>query len=318
MPPIITVVVLAVVFTTALAIVQGLYWAWIAREEQSRRDLSRRLGMLAEGNANEAALFRDRARDAAGQALGTLGEHLQATIEAADADTSVSQLLMRMGVAGVALALPTLLFVGFLPSIVIGLVGAVLPYGLLRRAAEARSKKLVEQLPDSLDLIARSLQAGVSVNDAFRMVAEEMPMPIAGEFGRIFEEIRFGRDFRAALEMLLVRNPGIFDLRLFVSSVLLARETGGNLIEVLDNISQTIRGRFLFEAKVRAMTSEARASAMILGGLPLSVGLFLSILNPTYVSPLFTDPLGNMFLGYSATSYSVGMFVMNKMSQVEV
>ena len=86
--------------------------------------------------------------------------------------------------------------------------------------------------------MARALQAGVGLNDAFRLVAEEMPMPIAGEFGRVFEEVRFGRDYREAFEKMLDRNPGVFDLRLFVSSILLQRETGGNLIEILENIAE--------------------------------------------------------------------------------
>ena len=100
------------------------------------------------------------------------------------------------------------------------------------------------------------------------------------------------------LGSMLDRNPRVFELRMFVSSVLLQRETGGNLIEILTTIANTIRNRFLFKAKVRALTSEAKFSALILGGLPLVVGTLITVVNPGYLSVLFTDPLGNFFLGY--------------------
>ena len=143
-------------------------------------------------------------------------------------------------------------------------------------------------------------------------------MPISGEFGRVFEEVRFGRDYRDAFGKLTDRNPGLFDLRLMVSSILLQRETGGNLIEILESIAGTIRARFLFEAKVKAMTSEARFSGYILGGLPLVVGTVISISNPTYLVPLVEDPLGNFLLLYAFSSYSIGTFIMSDISKVEV
>ena len=108
------------------------------------------------------------------------------------------------------------------------------------------------------------------------------------------------------------------DLRLMVSSILLQRETGGNLIEILESIAGTIRARFLFEAKVKAMTSEARFSGYILGGLPLVVGFVISLSNPTYLVPLTEDPLGNFLLLYAASSYSLGTFIMSDISKVEV
>jgi tight adherence protein B len=117
---------------------------------------------------------------------------------------------------------------------------------------------------------------------------------------------------------LVSRNPAIFDLRLFVSSVLLQRETGGNLIEILESIASTIRSRFLFEAKVSALTSEARFSALILGSLPMLVALLLLVVNPEYMLPLITDSLGNMLLLLALMMYSLGVFLMVRLSHVEV
>jgi tight adherence protein B len=150
------------------------------------------------------------------------------------------------------------------------------------------------------------------------MVQEEMPMPIAAEFGRVQEEVRYGRDYREAFEKMLQRNPGAFDLRIFVSSVMLQRDTGGNLIEILENISDTIRNRFLFDAKVRAMTSEARFSALILGSLPIGVVCILIFANREYLEPLRETTAGNIVVLVCITMYTLGVLIMRDMSKVEV
>jgi tight adherence protein B len=313
-PAVINIIIMAVVFTAILAISQSLYWAWIVRREAEQRELARRLGTMAE--EQYANLFRDHAADAAAQALGNLGLHLQETLDQADSPLMVGSLLLRMAaIAGVG-ALLFLLVLGPM-GVLIGLVLGIIPYFLLRRQGQQRARKLLEQLPDALDLMARSLQAGLGLNDAFRMCAEEMHLPVAAEFGRVFEEVRFGRDHREALTNMVKRNPALFDLRLFVSSVLLQRETGGNLIEILENISNTIRQRFLFDAKVKAMTSEAKFSAYILGSLPLLVALLIAVSNPQYLRPLVDDSLGNMMVAYCIFSYGLGVYLMRMLSQVE-
>lgn len=308
-------IVMAVVFTVVLAVGQSAYWAYVAKKEREQQELVRRLGMMSDQQAE--SLFRQRARDNAAAALGKLGSHLQQTIEQADSTWQVSTLLAQMAIIGLLGAVVFYWLIG-IPGLILAFIAGLTPYFYLLRAGIKRTQMLVEQLPEALDLMARSLQAGLGLNEAFRTCAEEMPLPIAAEFGRVFEEVRFGRDYRDAFGNMLNRNPGVFDLRLFVSSVLLQRETGGNLIEILDSIAGTIRGRFLFMAKVRALTSEARFSALILGGLPLAVAILLMVSNPEYLSPLFTDPLGNVFLGYFFSSYALGGFLMYHISKVEV
>lgn len=311
----ILVFVMAVVATVVVASGQGMYWAYAAKQERETMERLRRLNML--GEVSSDGLLRDQARDAAAAALGSLGAHLESTILAADIPMPVTTLLGQMaGVFFVGMILG-LWFVG-LPGVLLGVVLAIAPYVRLRMAANSRISRLIQQLPEALDLMARSLQAGLGLNEAFRTCAEEMPMPIAGEFGRVFEEVRFGRDYREALNNMLARNPGLFDLRLFVSSVLLQRETGGNLIEILESISGTVRGRFLFQAKVKAMTSEARFSALILAALPLCVAAMIAVMSPKYLAPLLTDSLGNLMLGLAIALYVFGGFLMYKMSQVEV
>ncbi len=315
MNPILVIIIVAVSATAFLGITQSLYWGYVVRNEARQRDLARRLGTISEGA--EESLFRQRAADVAATALGRLGTHFQETIDQADMDITVSNLLVRMAVVGVIGGVILAIF-GSIFGFFVGMIFGLIPYFLIRRTGNKRARALTEQLPDVLDLMARSLQAGLSLNDAFRSVAEEMPLPSAAEFGRVFEEIRFGREYREALGNIVHRNPGIFDLRLFVSSVLLQRETGGNLIEILESIASTIRARFLFEAKVSALTSEARFSALILGSLPMLVALLLLVVNPEYMLPLITDSLGNMLLLLALMMYSLGVFLMVRLSHVEV
>jgi len=316
MPPWAPVVLLASLLALFVGVGQGFYWAWVSRRQGEQERIARRLGTVVT-EEDQATLFREASIDASATALGKTGENIQNMLIEAALPWSVSRFLITcVGVAAITGLLASLVTgpVGLL----IGLVGGLVPYVVVSQKAAARSRKLVEQLPEALDLMARSLQAGLGLSDAFKMCAEELPLPLAGEFGRVFEEIRFGRDYRAALNGLLRRNPRLFELRMFVSSVLLQRETGGNLIEVLNAISQTIRARFLFHAKVKALTSEARFSALILGGLPFGVLLILYVSNPNYLNPLFTDPKGYIALGIMTVLYTSGGFLMYRVSQVEV
>jgi len=317
MPAWLVIPMMAVVFTAVLATGQGLYWAWIAKKDRENEELLRRLGSGGVSEEEDGSLFRDQTKDAVATALGDIGQSLQNAITAADVDYGVSQLLTRMMVAagvgavvgGVALGLLGMIF---------AIPAGYLPLLLLKQAGSSRLKRLVEQLPDALELMARSLSAGLGLNDAFRLVAEEMPMPVAAEFGRITEEVRFGRDYREAFDKMLSRNPGVFDLRIMVSSIMLQRETGGNLIEILESISDTIRSRFLFDAKVRAMTAEAKASALVLGGLPIGVFLLLVFMNPDYVGTLWQTSIGNLIMVVCGVMYLVGGTIMNDLTKVEV
>lgn len=316
LPNWVLVVILAVVFTAVLAIGQGLYWAYVARVEREQEELRRRLsgGSL---EAFEETLFREQAADQAARALGNIGISLQRALLAADSKITVTQLIGRMAIVGAATAVGAGVTFGFF-GLILGVPAALVPFFVIQYQGNARTNALVSQLPDALDLMARSLQAGLGLNDAFKLVAEEMPMPIAAEFGRVFEEVRFGRDYRESFAKLLERNPGVFDLRLMVSSVLLQRETGGNLIEILENIADTIRARFMFQAKVRAMTAEAKFSGLILSGLPLAVLVILTVSNPQYLTPLWEDPLGNLLLVVDVIAYTVGLTVMRDLANVQV
>jgi tight adherence protein B len=265
----------------------------------------------------ERSMFREQARDRLVEALGQLGEHLSTVFAAAGRSTTGVAFAAQTGVAA-ALGASVAGFVGGISGATVGWVAGALPYLQLRALAARRTRQIVEQLPEALDHLSRSLSAGVSLHEALRLCGEEMPAPIRAEFATVSEEIRFGFDLREALRHVLDRHPGVFDLRLFCAALVLQRDTGGNLVEILDNLSHTVRGRFLFAARVRALTSEARFSAWILGGLPLVVFVLLRVVHPDYLSPLFADPLGHVLIAYFVTSYAVGGLLMRRIARVEV
>jgi tight adherence protein B len=315
MPPWFVIVTMSVAFTAVFALGQGFYWAWVANRERHDAELMRRLGTTHESSKFDE-LFRQYDEDPTAKRLGSIGSHIKDAIRLADSNRTVTDIVIQMVIVGFVITTIFGVVLGFY-GMFLALPSAYIPVLLVRQQGQRRFKQLVQQLPDALELMSRSLQAGLGLNDAMRLVAEEMPLPVGAEFGRVYEEVRFGREYRDAFSKMLHRNPGIFELRLLVSSVLLQRETGGNLIEILANIADTVRSRFVFQAKVRAMTSEAKFSAVILGGLPLGVSAMILVINPEYLQPLFTDPIGNLLLAYTMVSYTVGIFLMRDMSNVE-
>ena len=313
-PVLLIAVALGVVFVFLL--VQGLFWLYRSVTDRQQEGVARRLDTLATQEETYDNLFIPDEADETALRLGSLGASLSSSLAMADSDMTVGSLMTRCALLGLAGMVLGVMLMGSL-----GIVGAgfgIMPYVIIRRQGTKRAVAIVEQLPDGLELMSRSLQAGLGLNDAFRLVSEELPPPLSIEFGRVFEEVRFGRDYRDAFQDMMDRNPGVFDLRLMVSSVLLQRETGGNLIEILENIAETIRARFLFQAKVKAMTGEARISAFILGGLPMMVVCALLVLNPEYLLPLRDHPWGRMLLVGCGIMYSIAILLMRDLSRVEV
>lgn len=316
-PPLIWILIASGLLAAVFGTVQFFYYSIVNRSSRRQDNLAGRLGGAESNEETEASLFADDMRMRGAEALGDMGQRLGSLLIQGDTPWSVTQFMIITLAAGIVPGVLGLIFLG--PSaLVIGLVIAAVPYLYVSSRASSRQKKLLEQLPEALDLMARSLKAGLSLNDAFKIVADESPIPMSPEFARVFEELRLGKEYRACLESLLARNPGIFELQLFVSSVLLQRETGGNLIEVLESISLTIRKRFVFSAKVKAMTSEARFSALIVGSLPAFVAVILFVMKPAYILTLFNETLGLIMLGVVVVMYTTGILLMAAASKVEV
>jgi tight adherence protein B len=165
--------------------------------------------------------------------------------------------------------------------------------------------------------MSRSLRAGHAISAAFQVVASEMPQPISVEFARAFEEQRLGISADAAVQQIAARAPRNGDLQIFAVSVAIQRETGGNLAEILGNIASTVRERFKFKGKLRALTAEARASTIVLAALPIGVAAIVAVLNPGYLVPLRTTPPGRAILTYAVISWLFGLAWLKKMSNLQ-
>ena len=171
------------------------------------------------------------------------------------------------------------------------MLGALLPYVHMRRKRSARLRAIEAQLPESIDLLGRAIRAGHPLSSGLKMVADEVQEPIAGEFRRAFEEQRFGLPFEDAL-LAMADRITLVDVRILVTAILIQREVGGNLAEVLDNLASVIRARFVIRRQLRTYTAQGRISGYVLAVLPIAVGTIIYLLNPGYMVVLFTDPHG--------------------------
>lgn len=187
----------------------------------------------------------------------------------------------------------------------------------LRRKIEKRNEKFINQFPDSIDMIVRSVRSGHPLNTAFRMISENMDAPLGPEFRQVVDEIAYGRTLVEALVRLSHRidEP---DLNFFVVVLSVQQETGGNLAEVLSNLSNVIRKRRQLRLKIKAMTSEGRATGYILGGLPVTVFIALYFLSPGYLDPLLHTMAGNILLCVAAGMIYMATFIVKKMVQIDI
>ncbi len=200
-----------------------------------------------------------------------------------------------------------------LEALLIGLLcGTVLPYLVLRFLRGRRQKAFAAQFPDGLDMIVRSLRAGHPVPIAITMVAREMKDPIGSEFGIVADEITYGADLETALRNLYFRL-GQDDLPLFVTAVAIQGSTGGNLGEILENLSSVIRERFKMRRKIRALASEGRASALILSSLPIAMFLIIQIVAPDFYASVWHEDITKTALLVAGTWMGIGNFIMYRL-----
>ena len=196
-------------------------------------------------------------------------------------------------------------------------VGMLLPWGHLYYRKWQRLGQIHRQFPDALELIGRSLRAGHALFVGMKMVGSEMRDPIAGEFQRGFDEISMGASVPESLSHLADRVE-LIDVKFFVTSVNIQRETGGNLAEIIDSLGRLIRKRFELKMKIKALSAEGRISAVILMSLPFAMGFLFHFVNPEYLAPLFTDPMGQTMVACAAIMMILGGIVMMRMIAIKV
>jgi tight adherence protein B len=317
-----------VVFLFAAIIlgIEGVYLWWISAHGAAAQRVARRLQIMS-GNAGRGAerisILKQR-RFSRHDALDQL-------LRGAGAAHRIDRLLVQSGLGWSVerfLALScAALFTGALlvarapfPLVVdmlFAILCAFLPLAYVRRARKARMMRIELQLPDAADFIARALRAGHSFTNVLQIVGNELSEPLSGEFRIAREEINYGVPMSEALHNMAARIP-LTDLRYLIIAVLIQRETGGNLAEILTNISHIIRARLKLVAQVRVLSAEGRMSAWILGLLPFFVGGGMSVLNPGYVSVLWTDPMGIKLLWTGLVMIAFGVIWLRKVIRIHI
>jgi tight adherence protein B len=312
-------------FVLVLGIVYGLYWLFIERadsEEQSA--LKKRLKKASGPRKLAAALLKEKDKlsevgilDSVLGSFTRVVEPMQRTIAQSGLRITVSTVLLASAcLAGLTYIAVTT----FLRLPLVGLGAAVfmsfVPYGLVRAKRTRRMLKFEEQFPEAIDLLARALRAGHALTTGLSMVADEMSDPVGPEFRLLFDQQNFGMPLPQALKAFADRIP-ILDARFFVTAVLTQREAGGNLSEVLDNLSSIIRDRFRVKRQVRVISAHGRITGWILSALPVSLGLFFAFSSPETYRKFYTDPLGIQMIVGALVLQVVGVFIIRKIVTIE-
>jgi len=294
-----------VAFVAVVLLVEGSYLLWSDYKGPEVQRLEKRLRSLSAGHhgTDIGSLLKERHLsetpwlDRALLALPRVTS-LDRLLEQAGTAMTVARFLLVTVLAGLATLMVLLVLrTPFFFAVIMGAFAALVPLLVVTRMRSKRMNKFDEQLPDALDLLSRALRAGHAFPSAMQMVATEATDPIATEFQITFEEINYGVSVSDAMLNLATRVPSI-DLRYFVISVLLQRETGGNLSELLDNLSHLIRERFKLLGKIRVLAAEGKLSAYILIALPFATAAMIFLVNPKFMQVLWTDPAGlNLVFG---------------------
>jgi tight adherence protein B len=197
------------------------------------------------------------------------------------------------------------------------LVGLIIPYSYVSFRRSKRFEKFEELFPEAIDTLARAVRAGHAFTTALEMISDEVAEPVGGEFRKLYEEQKFGMPVRDALLNFADRIP-LVDLKFFVTAVMLQRETGGNLAEILDNLSYVIRERFKIQRQVRVYTAQGRLTMGLLMAMPPIIVTVMLILNPSFIRPLFQDPIGHTLVVAGLCLQTIGYFVIRKIIKIQV
>ncbi|MXN73769.1 pilus assembly protein TadB [Burkholderia sp. 4701] len=313
-------------FVAVVLTFEGIYQWWNARHGVSAKRIEARIRAMSAGGQvqqERLSILKERMLNEA--------KPFDRLLMAMPRIQSVDLLLQQSGMswsvaklAGISLALPpiALLALSFttLPLLIAALVAlptASLPMLLVMRNRGRRMRKLERQLPDVCDMIARALRSGHAFTSAIGMVSDEFSEPMGSEFRVTFDEINYGVSLHDALMNLATRVP-VRDLRYFVIAVLIQRETGGNLAELLDSIAALIRERFKLFDKIRVLSAEGRMSAWVLGLLPFATAGAMMVLNPEFLAVLWQDPAGIKMVATTLVSMAFGVLWMRRIIRIRV
>ncbi|MDD3014730.1 MAG: type II secretion system F family protein [Candidatus Gastranaerophilales bacterium] len=257
--------------------------------------------------------------------LGTILDRIEVTekirkmLKIADIKLTVDIFLIFSAISpSVCLLLGMLFPVNFFIFFVLGLILFSFPFMLVKIKIKKKLELFTQQFPDALGLVSSSLRAGHSLISSFQMVVHEMPEPICNIFKTVIDEISLGKDTRDALESMDQYLPGSLDLKFFVTAVLIQREIGGNLAEILDSLNYTIRERFKLIGQLKSQTAQSKMSGMVLGLAPIVLGLIIGLINPNYLKPLYESITGQLLLGFAIIWATIGFIIIKQITNIRV
>lgn len=311
--------------------VTAMFGAIIMMVMSGRDRTSKRIATATEGRNQKIASIK--ARETASYRKKAVSDSLKEIDDKKNKDKKVS-LRLRLERAGLSITPKTF----WLLSIVSGIVSALLiytslesstlqvvaaliglfvgmfglPRWMLAKITSRRQQKFLKVMANSMDIIVRGVKSGLPLNECLQIIARESPEPVQSEFKELVDEIRVGVPVPEALERMSERMP-LPEVRFFTIVVGIQQTSGGNLSEALDNLASVLRDRIKMQMKVKAMSAEANASAMVLGSLPPAVGILMNVFNPKYMDPLFTTSTGNFLIAIGVCMMTMGVLIMRKM-----
>jgi tight adherence protein B len=315
------------VFIACLFLTYALYLVTSRSSDKKRALLNERLAEAIRSSVNSADMDVRLAREELLSEIPWLNRSLlklavpariKRTIDQADLNITVVRLVLFSLTAGVlAFLAVSMVSASYLLMALCGVIAAILPFSHVLAKRKKRLNKFLQLLPDALDLMSRGLTAGHAFTEALHMVATEMPEPIATEFRKTYEEQNLGLSLKLALENLVQRMP-LLDLRMCVTAILIQRETGGNLSELLEKVAYTIRERFRILEDLKTLTLSSRWSAWLLCALPIFLALYISVMNPGYMDVLWRDPRGHKLIAVAVTMQIMGMLMVQRIMKIKI
>lgn len=319
---------IVVVFLTLL-IVSFTMLAFATRPSKLQKRLSHRIQQIGavsivdtevEQASNLLKAIKPNRYPRLSKVLRTVGieARFELLLVQADSKATVAEVFLRcLGFATAGGVLVALLKLPVMASGAAALVCGIAPLVILRFQRSSRLKAFNNALPEAIDIMARALRAGHSIGSAIEVISEQAQQPVAGEFGHVSREQSLGLPFRESL-MNMSRRVASQDLQFLITAMLVQKETGGNLIEILDRTGYVIRERLRIHGEVRVKTAQGRLTGWILSALPVIMGTLINLLNPGFEGPLFHDPLGKMFLYGGCGMLVVGTLIVRKIVDIQV
>ena len=316
-----------IVFITCLFMVYALYLITSRSSDKKRALLNERLAEAIRSSVNSSDMDVQLAREELLSEIPWLNRSLlklalpariKRTIDQADLNITVVRLVLFSLTAGVlAFLAVSMVSASYLLMGIFGVIATILPFTHVLAKRKKRMNKFLQLLPDALDLMARGLTAGHAFTESLHMVATEMPEPISSEFRKTYEEQNLGLSLKLALENLVQRMP-LLDLRMCVTAILIQRETGGNLSELLEKVAYTIRERFRIMEDLKTLTLSSRWSAWLLCALPILLAIYISFMNPGYMDVLWRDPRGHKLIAVAVTMQILGMLMVQRIMKIKI